>query len=273
MSPADAGAESMRRALQACHNTPPPPSSVSSSQPGQSPRSTIWPEEKKGLLADVAKKFLEGLEVNKGKTIDVRDVHAMLNQNPSYNLLCAMLNHRGFQFGRQPFAQTLLSVVPAEFNASKEDSTKDGRGRLRKDGSNGSPNASKQSSNYRAGVRWHSNLTQAAVSTTKSNTRGLSTSGTMTSPDSHPNYNNAMPPSLPILSGPNSVAPEYKSYYERMKMIGSGSPSTQSQSKQQASKKRNFSELVDLSLDTDNDDTQTKKQQGGTAGGANAGKE
>ena len=251
-SPADAGAESMRRAMQAFHNTPTPtPSSQQSSPPAQSPRPTVWPEEKKPKLAETAKKFLEGLEANKGKVLNSADFVVMLNQNPSYDQLCGMLNARGFQFSRAPFAQTLLAVVPQTSGSATTGTPKKARGRPRKDGAAASPSGS---------------LTQAAGSLPKVN---QSTAGKSGSPPT-----NITSYGLPILNGPSNVAPEYKSYYERMRMISAGPPavSTPTLSKQQAARKRNFSEIVDLSQISDGE-TQAKKHQGQRSKGDHAGKE
>ena len=79
-----------------------------------------------------------------------------------------------------------------------------------------------------------------------------------------------------MLSSPTNVAPEYKSYYERMRMISGGSPAASSPplSKQQAARKRNFNEIVDLSQMTDDDDeTEAKRFQAQRVGGETAGKE
>ena len=259
----DAGADTMRRAMQAFHNTPTPtPSSKQSSPPSQSPRPTIWPEEKKGHLAEVAKKFLEGLDINKGKIITVAEVHMMLNQNPSYDQLCNMLNNRGFQFSRAPFAQTLLSIVPT---SSPGESPKRPRGRPRKDsGGVGTANGQGSQSKSSYNVKWRSTLTKAGYPSEKDD-QSSSTARTA----------NVISHGLPILNGPTNVAPEYKNYYERMRMISSGSPPgpPSSLSKQQAAKKRNFSEIVDLSQMSDGDESQAKKSKGPRGGGDHAGKE
>lgn len=267
-SPADAGAESMRRAMQAFHNTPTPtPSSQQSSPPVQSPRSTIWPEEKKPLLAEFAKKFLEGLEVNKGKFIASSEIHTMLNQNPSYDQLCGLLNARGFHFSRAPFAKTLLSVVPQ--NGASDNAPKMEHERARKDetASSANGNATPRQNQPSSGtsVKWHSNLTQAAVSAQKGKKRNAGNSGSPT---------NVVSPVLPTPNGPNSIPPEYKSYYEKMRMITGGSPSSSAPAptKQQAARKRNFSEIVDLSQLSD-DESQAKKHQSQRPGNDQAGKE
>ena len=271
---ADTGAESMRKAMQAFHNTPTPtPSSQQSSPPAQSPRPTIWPEEKKAKLAEVAKQFLEGLNPNKGKVITTTEIRMMLNQNPSYDQLCVMLSSRGFLFSRAPFAQTLLSVVPTTAPPAPTGETpKKSRGRPRKHdispvpgGSGGKSDSAPSkdpSSNSKYNVRGQNNFTKVGAVEKKK----PGSSGSPTNVISH---------GLPFLNGPSNVAPEYKNYYERMRMISSGSPPgpTQAVSKQQAARKRNFSEIVDLSQVSDGDENRLRKQKAPKVGGDHAGKE
>jgi hypothetical protein len=73
---------------------------------------TIWPEAKRKALAEAAQKALMGLAANKGKSITAGEIHALLEQNPSYIELCANLEARGFVFHRGQFARFLLSSVP-----------------------------------------------------------------------------------------------------------------------------------------------------------------
>lgn len=73
---------------------------------------TIWPEAKRKALADAAQKALMGLPANKDKSITAADIHALLEQNPSYIELCAKLEARGLAFHRGQFARFLLNNVP-----------------------------------------------------------------------------------------------------------------------------------------------------------------
>ena len=73
---------------------------------------TIWPEAKRKALAEAAQKALLGLTANKDKSITAADIHALLEQNPSYIELCTKLEARGFVFHRGQFARFLLNNVP-----------------------------------------------------------------------------------------------------------------------------------------------------------------
>jgi hypothetical protein len=73
---------------------------------------TIWPEAKRKALAEAAQKALVGLAANKDRSISTAEIHALLEQNPSYIELCARLEERGFLFHRGQFARFLLNNVP-----------------------------------------------------------------------------------------------------------------------------------------------------------------
>ena len=73
---------------------------------------TIWPEAKRKALAETAQKALLGLKANKDKSITAAEIHALLEQNPSYIELCAKLEERGFVFHRAQFARFILNNVP-----------------------------------------------------------------------------------------------------------------------------------------------------------------
>jgi hypothetical protein len=73
---------------------------------------TIWPEAKRKALAEAAQKALMGLTANKDKSITAAEIHALLEQNPSYIELCAKLEAKGFVFHRGQFARFLLNNVP-----------------------------------------------------------------------------------------------------------------------------------------------------------------
>lgn len=74
---------------------------------------TVWPEEKRNALAEAAVRSLKGVPENASIQIDTHDIHAMLEKNPSYIDLCEMLEKRGLKFHRGQFARQLLSNVPS----------------------------------------------------------------------------------------------------------------------------------------------------------------
>ncbi|EXJ84601.1 hypothetical protein A1O3_05271 [Capronia epimyces CBS 606.96] len=73
---------------------------------------TIWPEEKRNALAEAAVKSLTSLPENSEIEIGPADIHSMLDKNPSYIDLCEMLEGKGLKFHRGHFARQLLSNVP-----------------------------------------------------------------------------------------------------------------------------------------------------------------
>ena len=82
--------------------------------PARSEQITIWPENKKNILATIAKNALEAHSENIGKSITAEQIHAILDQNPSYDQLCQILEDRGFKFERRSFARLLLNAVPTK---------------------------------------------------------------------------------------------------------------------------------------------------------------
>lgn len=75
---------------------------------------TSWPEHKKWDLAVAAKNILLSMPVNssKAKSISPEQILAYLNENPSYEQLCQMIESKGLIIGRGHFARSLLEAVP-----------------------------------------------------------------------------------------------------------------------------------------------------------------
>ncbi|KAL2438286.1 hypothetical protein ABEF95_005935 [Exophiala dermatitidis] len=73
---------------------------------------TLWPEDKRNALAEAAVRTLKSLPENSAVEIGPADIHAMLDKNPSYIDLCELLEARGLVFHRGHFARQLLSNVP-----------------------------------------------------------------------------------------------------------------------------------------------------------------
>ena len=73
---------------------------------------THWPEEEKWALAIAAKETLLSHPANRDKQIRAHDIRCLLDQGPSYDELCGMLEQKGFVIERTPFAQRLLACVP-----------------------------------------------------------------------------------------------------------------------------------------------------------------
>lgn len=80
-------------------------------------RGTIWPEDKRNALAAAAVNCLrefahKGYPGNANIEITPMDIHAILEGNPSYVDLCEILEQKGFRFHRGQLARQLLVNVP-----------------------------------------------------------------------------------------------------------------------------------------------------------------
>lgn len=73
---------------------------------------TVWPEERRNALAEAAVKALKSYPGNESIEIAPADIHAILEKNPSYIDLCEILEAKGFKYHRGQFARQLLSNVP-----------------------------------------------------------------------------------------------------------------------------------------------------------------
>ncbi|KAL8936468.1 MAG: hypothetical protein Q9211_004178 [Gyalolechia sp. 1 TL-2023] len=75
---------------------------------------TNWPENKKWDLAVAAKKILLSTPVNsaKAESISPEQILAYLNENPSYEQLCQLIESKGLIIERGHFARSLLDAVP-----------------------------------------------------------------------------------------------------------------------------------------------------------------
>ena len=95
-----------------------PKPAESGTTPGQSSRPrppigmTKWPEHRKRALAEAAATVLTRNPSNVGKQISTNDIHILLDQNPSYTEMCEHIESRGFVFERSQFAHFLLNAVP-----------------------------------------------------------------------------------------------------------------------------------------------------------------
>lgn len=92
---------------QAMAATKPPPLS-----PPRPTGQTHWPEDDKWALAIAARDTLLSHPANRGKQLLSEDIRNLLDQGPSYEELCGIIEGKGFIVERTPFAQQLLSAVP-----------------------------------------------------------------------------------------------------------------------------------------------------------------
>ncbi|KAL8695555.1 MAG: hypothetical protein Q9224_003358 [Gallowayella concinna] len=84
--------------------------------PAQTPKSggTTWPEHKKWDLAVAAKNTLLASPMNaaKAKNITPEQILGFLHQNPSFEQLCRMIEAKGLIIERSHFARSLLGAIP-----------------------------------------------------------------------------------------------------------------------------------------------------------------
>ncbi|KAL1653496.1 hypothetical protein SLS61_004006 [Didymella pomorum] len=79
---------------------------------------TIWPPDKKLELAKAAAHYLT--TKNPERPLEAGQVLQMLNGNPSYIKLCEQLEQMGFKLDRSIFAKSLLLAVPDMNSASRK---------------------------------------------------------------------------------------------------------------------------------------------------------
>ncbi|CBX92708.1 hypothetical protein LEMA_P054140.1 [Plenodomus lingam JN3] len=79
---------------------------------------TIWPPEKRAQLANAAVSFLAAR--NPTFNLDSNQILSMLNSNPSYIQLCEQLEQLGLKLDRAAFAKSLLTAVPDVNSGSRK---------------------------------------------------------------------------------------------------------------------------------------------------------
>lgn len=80
--------------------------------------STIWPPEKKLELAKAAARYLT--TKNPDRPLEADQIFQTLNGNPSYVELCEQLEQMGYKLDRSIFAKSLLMAVPDVNSASRK---------------------------------------------------------------------------------------------------------------------------------------------------------
>jgi hypothetical protein len=98
---------------------PPQTASVAN---GSSPTATSveWPKDKREALAKAAIEALKSHSENASITISAEDIIAMLDTNPNYIKLCDLLEEKGLKFHRGQFARQLLASVPDLTKAQRQ---------------------------------------------------------------------------------------------------------------------------------------------------------
>jgi hypothetical protein len=178
---------------------------------------TIWPPEKKTHLASAAAMYLNIQNVN--NPVDAARVLSMLDGNPSYIELCEQLEHLGLKLDRAAFAKNLLTAVP------------DVNGSTRKVAPQPSPV-------QRAQVPPAVMKNEIAMPARASPTLQLSASSPTNGSPYPPFPNDVLPIATPVL-----VA----------EMVPIRSELKPPASKEEAARKRNLSDLVDLTMLSDDE--------------------
>lgn len=93
------------------------PQDAPTAKPIRNPGKTIWPPEKKQGLAKAAVHYLN--TKNPDRPVDSASILQMLDGNPSYVELCEELEQVGFKLDRSVFAKDLLTAVPDVNAASR----------------------------------------------------------------------------------------------------------------------------------------------------------
>ncbi|KAL8953513.1 MAG: hypothetical protein Q9222_000615 [Ikaeria aurantiellina] len=90
------------------------PSLQTAAQPPHPQGTTTWPEHKKWDLAVAAKKTLLANPINsaQAKNITPEQILGFLNQNPSFEQLCCLIEAKGLIIERSHFARSLLEAIP-----------------------------------------------------------------------------------------------------------------------------------------------------------------
>ncbi|KIW87479.1 uncharacterized protein Z519_11802 [Cladophialophora bantiana CBS 173.52] len=209
---------------------------------------TMWPEDKRNALAEVAVKFLKAFPENAEIGISPKDIHGILEQNPSYTDLCMMLEKKGLKFHRGQFARQLLNHVP----------------QLRGPAKTPLPPASAVQSPSQALVP--TPVPEGPVATSQPEvTRPASLPITSSAPEtgmkSGKAFQAAMPPiyrtESRLLAPPNPPMQRPKparNHYQ-------ANPEPVPGSKKAMAQKNNFSELIDLTALSDNEDYVMLKKQ------------
>ena len=77
----------------------------------------LWPPGKKGLLAEIAARWLQN--ANPHQPVNTSEVLKRLDLNPNYVQLCESLEAMGLKFERPAFARELLRGIPPGNNSSQ----------------------------------------------------------------------------------------------------------------------------------------------------------
>lgn len=200
-----------------------------------------WPEDKREALAKAAIEALKADKANESIEITTQDINAMLDQNPNYIDLCDLLEKKGLQFHRGQFARQLLASVPDLSKVQKADPPTIVR-----------PPVPPQHMQLPAmAYPQHPMAGPMHGQTPVPGPVPPAAAGFVAGQEPP-----RMPPPGPLYHGPHIPAPlnhEVKRSHKR-KSLPLVKPEPPPGSKEAMARKRNFSELVDLTKLSDNED-------------------
>lgn len=184
---------------------------------------TVWPPEKKAHLANAASVYLNAQ--NPGNHVESSRILTLLDGNPSYIELCGQLEQMGLKLDRAVFAKSLLTAVP-DVNSG------------RKSVPQPAP-APVQKPHVPPAVMKREVATPVAPSPQFAPASGSPANG-----GSHPPFPDNASPAAPLAPGPAPVA----------EMVPIKPELRKPANKEEAARKRNLSDLMDLTQLSEDED-------------------
>ncbi|KAK8192119.1 hypothetical protein BKA81DRAFT_369322 [Phyllosticta paracitricarpa] len=245
---------------------PPPPSG-----------NTMWPADKKDQISKAASNWLNAMPENADKQVTPEEICTLLNRNPKYIELCQWLESTGLKLERASFARSLLSAVPDINQAStraqppvatqangvvNSPPTIDLTQKQTVVPNNGNTSAHSQAGHPQI-ITGHLYAQQPSYPPPEATQHSSPYFAAAEKPTSTQPILPKPPPQIPVARMPHTR-------HESGSRQGSGSRETSQKpaTKAEAARKRDFSEIIDLTaLDDDDDDDEdlppAKKQDNG----------
>lgn len=111
--PQPAASTSKKPAYQAVTPAQATPAPAKASASAQKPKqASLWPADKKAALSKTASELLKSMAGNEGKTLPPAELASLLDGNPDYIELCDQIESRGVKVDRSTFAKSLITAIP-----------------------------------------------------------------------------------------------------------------------------------------------------------------
>ena len=210
-------------------------------------RGTEWPPEKKVHVAAAASEYLNNYPGNENKRITTKEISTLLDSNPSYIELCEILEARGFIIERGVLARALLSAVP-DINSSAATTQSSTLG-------NGSYYKTARGDQVQSPELTSSRAVTAPVNAEICPSTSISTLKEKLAQQSIESGNLIDPPLQDVSethrSGRNRAGNSANPSHKIRNITHACHNATKPTSKEEAARKRDFAEIVDLSLLSD----------------------